>query len=111
MTYGAAESVAHYLADDLGMIDRTPTGYAQATANESEPTPGDITQFTNALKHKRISMLILNPQEANATTRQITDAAKKADVPIIEISEQMPSNYNSLLDWMSALVSAIGHTS
>lgn len=111
MTYGATESVAHYLADDLGMIDRTPTGYAQATANESEPTPGDITQFTNALKHKRISMLILNPQEANATTRQITDAAKKADVPIIEISEQMPSNYNSLLDWMSALVSAIGHTS
>ena len=87
------------------------TGYAQATANESEPTPGDITQFTNALKHKRISMLILNPQEANATTRQITDAAKKADVPIIEISEQMPSNYNSLLDWMSALVNAIGHTS
>ena len=111
MTYGATESVAHYLADDLGMIDRTPTGYAQATANESEPTPGDITQFTNALKHKRISMLILNPQEANATTKQITDAAKKADVPIIEISEQMPSNYNSLLDWMSALVSAIGHTS
>ena len=111
MTYGATESVAHYLADDLGMIDRTPTGYAQATANESEPTPGDITQFTNALKHKRISMLILNPQEANATTRQITDAAKKADVPIIEISEQMPSNYISLLDWMSALVSAIGHTS
>lgn len=111
MTYGATESVAHYLADDLGMIDRTPTGYAQATANESEPTPGDITQFTNALNHKRISMLILNPQEANATTRQITDAAKKADVPIIEISEQMPSNYNSLLDWMSALVSAIGHTS
>lgn len=35
MAYGATESVARYLADDLGMIDRTPTGYAQAAANES----------------------------------------------------------------------------
>ncbi|NMM95504.1 ABC transporter substrate-binding protein [Bifidobacterium sp. DSM 109960] len=111
MTYGATESVAHYLADDLGMVDRTPTGYAQAAANESEPTPGDITQFTNALKNKRISMLIFNPQEANETTQQITAAAKKANVPILEISEQMPSSYDSLLDWMSAIVSAIGHTS
>ena len=111
MAYGATESVARYLADDLGMIDRTPTGYAQAAANESEPTPGDITQFVKALKNKRISMLILNPQETNGTTKQLTDAAKQADVPILEVSEQMPGSYDSLLDWMSAIVSAIGHTS
>ena len=111
MSYGATESVARYLADDLGMTDRTPTGYARSIANDSEPTPGEITQFINALKNKRISMLIFNAQEANATTEQITAAAKQADVPIIEVSEQMPSSYSSLLDWMSALVSAIGHTS
>lgn len=111
MTYGATESVASYLTDDLGMIDRTPTGYAQAAANDSEPTPGDIAQFVKALKTKRISMLILNPQETNGTTAQLTSAAKQADVPILEISEQMPSSYDSLLDWMSAIVSAIGHTS
>lgn len=56
-------------------------------------------------------MLILNPQETNGTTKQLTDAAKQADVPILEVSEQMPSSYDSLLDWMSAIVSAIGHTS
>ena len=56
-------------------------------------------------------MLILNPQEANAMTNQLTDTAKRADVPVVEISEQMPDTYDSLLDWMSALVSAIGHTS
>lgn len=111
MSYGATESVARYLADDLGMTDRTPTGYARSIANDSEPTPGEITQFINALKNKRISMLIFNAQEANATTEQITAAAKQADVPIIEVSEQMPGSYSSLLDWMSALVSAIGHTS
>lgn len=111
MSYGATESVAHYLADDLGMVDRTPTGYTRAVANDSEPTPGDITQFVKALKTKRITMLILNPQEANDMTKQLTDTAKQADVPVVDISEQMPGEYDSLLDWMSALVNAIGHTS
>jgi zinc/manganese transport system substrate-binding protein len=111
MSYGATESVARYLADDLGMVDRTPTGYTRAVANDSEPTPGDITQFVKALKTKRITMLILNPQEANDMTKQLTDTAKQADVPVVDISEQMPGEYDSLLDWMSALVNAIGHTS
>ena len=56
-------------------------------------------------------MLILNPQEANDMTKQLTDTAKQADVPVVDISEQMPGEYDSLLDWMSALVNAIGHTS
>lgn len=111
MRYGATESVARYLADDLGMVDRTPAGYTQAIANDSEPTPSDITQFVSTLTSKRVAMLILNPQEANAMTNQLTDTAKRADVPVVEISEQMPDTYDSLLDWMSALVSAIGHTS
>ena len=111
MSYGATESVARYLADDLGMIDRTPAGYTRAVTNDSEPTPGDITQFVSTLNSRRVTMLILNPQEANDMTKQLTDTAKQADVPVVEISEQMPDEYDSLLDWMSALVSAIGHTS
>lgn len=73
--------MAHYLADDLGMIDRTPTGYAQATANESEPTPGDITQFTNALNHKRISMLIqpAGGQRNNQANHRRRQESRRAD--------------------------------
>ena len=49
-------------------------------------------------------MLVFNPQEANSTTDQITGAAKSANVPIVELTEQMPKEYTNLLDWMSALV-------
>ncbi|WP_420829348.1 metal ABC transporter solute-binding protein, Zn/Mn family [Bifidobacterium miconis] len=103
-SYAATESVAWYLADDLGMTDATPKGYAQASANESEPTPADIKDFQDALKGGKISMLVYNTQEANSTTDQITSAAKSADVPIVELTEQMPAEYDDLLDWMSALV-------
>ncbi len=102
--YAATESVAWYLADDLGMKDATPTGYAQASANESEPTPSDIKAFQDALKGGSIKMLVFNTQEANSTADQITGAAKSANVPIVELTEQMPKEYTNLLDWMSALV-------
>ena len=89
---------------DVGMKDATPTGYAQASANESEPTPSDIKAFQDALKGGSIKMLVFNTQEANSTTDQITGAAKSANVPIVELTEQMPKEYTNLLDWMSALV-------
>ena len=76
----------------------------QASANESEPTPADIKAFQDALKGGSIKMLVFNTQEANATTDQITSAAKDANVPIIELTEQMPKQYSNLLEWMTALV-------
>lgn len=105
LPYAATESVAWYLADDLGMSDATPTGYAQAAANESEPTPSDIKDFKSALEGGSIKMLVFNTQEANSTTDQITGAAKKVGVPIVELTEQMPAQYDDLLDWMDTLVS------
>ncbi|MBT1163772.1 metal ABC transporter solute-binding protein, Zn/Mn family [Bifidobacterium felsineum] len=104
LPYAATESVAAYLADDLQMKDATPNGYAQASANESEPTPTDIKKFQDALKSGNIKMLVLNTQESNSTTEQIVDAAKSSDVPIVELTEQMPAEYADLLDWMNALV-------
>ena len=104
LPYAATESVAWYLADDLKMTDATPKGYAQASANESEPTPADIKDFQDTLKAGFIKMFVFNSQEANSTTDQITGATKDANVPIVELAEQMPKQYTNLLDWMSALV-------
>jgi zinc/manganese transport system substrate-binding protein len=50
-------------------------------------------------------MLVFNSQEADSVTDQITSAAKKNNVPIVDLTEQMPKQYNDLLDWMNALVS------
>lgn len=104
LPYAATESVAKYLADDLGMKDVTPAGYAQASANESEPSPADLKEYTDALAAGGIKLLVFNTQEADSVTGQITDAAKAANVPIVELTEQMPSQYGDLTDWMDALV-------
>lgn len=106
LTYAATESVASYLAEDMGLTDATPSGYARATANESEPTPTDIKQFTDALKAGEIKLLVVNTQEESELTGKITDAAKSVEVPMVELTEQMPEQYDSLTAWMEGLVDA-----
>ena len=106
LAYAATESVASYLAEDMGLADATPSGYAQATANESEPTPTDIKQFTDALKAGEIKLLVVNTQEESELTGKITNAAKSANVPMVNLTEQMPEQYDSLTAWMESLVDA-----
>lgn len=106
LAYAATESVASYLAEDMGLADATPSGYARATANESEPTPTDIKQFTDALKAGEIKLLVVNTQEESDLTDKITDAAKSVEVPMVELTEQMPEQYDSLTAWMEGLVDA-----
>ena len=106
LAYAATESVESYLAEDMGLADATPSGYARATANESEPTPTDIKQFTDALKAGEIKLLVVNTQEESELTGKITDAAKSVEVPMVELTEQMPEQYDSLTAWMEGLVDA-----
>lgn len=106
LAYAATESVASYLAEDMGLADATPSGYARATANESEPTPTDIKQFTDALKAGEIKLLVVNTQEESELTGKITDAAKSVEVPMVELTEQMPEQYDFLTAWMEGLVDA-----
>ena len=106
LAYAATESVASYLAEDMGLADATPSGYARAIANESEPTPTDIKQFTDALKAGEIKLLVVNTQEESELTGKITDAAKSVEVPMVELTEQMPEQYDSLTAWMEGLVDA-----
>lgn len=105
--YAATESVAYYLMSDMGLKDVTPQGYLQAVMNGGEVAPGDLQEFQELLEGKKASMLVNNPQEASDATNMLTGTARKAEVPVVDVSEQMPKEYESLTDWISALVDGI----
>ncbi|KAB8292731.1 metal ABC transporter solute-binding protein, Zn/Mn family [Bifidobacterium avesanii] len=107
-TYAATESVAYYLLADLGMKDVTPKGYAQAVANDSEPAPADLSAMQQVLEGQQADVLVNNPQEASDTTNMVTGVAHKSDVPVIDVTEQMPEGYDTLTDWIGALVKTFG---
>ncbi|MUH59638.1 metal ABC transporter solute-binding protein, Zn/Mn family [Bifidobacterium canis] len=105
--YGATEAVADYLMQDMGMEDKTPQGYKNATSNESEPTASDIKSFTDALKNGDMDMLIQNSQEESPLSQQLVSAADSGNIPVIDITEQMPSKYSTLTEWMKAIAKQV----
>ena len=105
--YAATESAAYYLCHDLGMEDLTPEGYLRAAANESEPSPEDLVAFRHLLTSGQLDMLVLNVQEVNRTSKELAIEARKAHVPVFEVSEQRPDKYRNLEDWISALVQRV----
>lgn len=105
--YAATESAAYYFCHDLGMEDLTPEGYLWAAANESEPSPEDLVAFRHLLTSGQLDMLVLNVQEVNRTSKELAAEARKAHVPVFEVSEQRPEKYGNLEDWISALVQQV----
>ncbi|WP_243386872.1 metal ABC transporter solute-binding protein, Zn/Mn family [Bifidobacterium primatium] len=103
-TYASTESVAYYLMSDLNVRDVTPEQYAQTMLNGGEPAPADVQDLQTLLEKHKAGMLINNPQEASDTTNLITGTAHKSDVPVVNVTEQVPERYDSLVDWMDSLV-------
>lgn len=106
-TYVATESVAQYMLDDLGMVDKTPAGYKNAMANESEPSAQDVDEITKLITSKSVDALVVNDQESNTTTENLVTAANNAKIAVFHVTESMPAETTNVLDWMNYLVNSL----
>jgi zinc/manganese transport system substrate-binding protein len=100
------------MASAVGLADVTPPGYRKAAANGSEPAPGDIEAFRRALADGRVDMLIFNRQTEGAVPDQLREAAEKAKVPVVEVTETAPAGGGGFVEWqvdqLRALAAALG---
>ena len=106
-SYAATESVFDYQAQALGLVDKTPKGYKTASAAETDPSPADLAAFTQALSGGQIDVLIYNTQTEGAIPEQIRRAAESAGVPVVDITETVPSGQTSFEGWQDAQLTAL----
>lgn len=109
-TYAATEAVAYYLLSDMGFDDKTPEGYAQSAASDAEPAPADLQAFQELLEKHQVDLLVNNVQEASDATNLLTGTAQKSDVPVFDVTEQMPADQSSLTSWILSLVTSLTET-
>jgi len=111
-SYGATEGVFDYMAEAVGLVDETPQGYQNAAANESDPAPGDVNEFQQALDDEKIAVLIFNSQTQGSIPDQIRTEAERSDVPAVEVTETVPPGARSFVSWQVAqlrqLATALG---
>ena len=106
-SYAATESVFDYLAEAVGLINKTPQGYRQAAANEADPSPADIQAFQAALAARDVDVLIFNTQTEGSVAHQIRDAAEKAGVPFVDITETVPPGQATFVGWQDEQLAAL----
>jgi zinc/manganese transport system substrate-binding protein len=112
VTYAATEPVFEYMADALTLVDRTPAGYVQAAATETDPAPGDIHAFEDVLEDG-VDLLVVNPQTQGAIPAQMREAGERAGVPIVDITESPPSSSTFVawqLEQLAAVAAAVGRS-
>lgn len=101
------EPVPGYLIDTAGLTDATPEAFAEAVEEGTDP-PAAVLQQTLALfTSDPVLALILNAQTQTPTTDQVRQAAQTAGVPVVEVTETLPSGATGYLSWMGGQIDAL----
>jgi zinc/manganese transport system substrate-binding protein len=92
----ATEPVAHYLLVNAGITDKTPEGFSNAIEEDTDPSPADLAAMLDLISTRQVSALLYNPQTETAVTEQLQDAAGKASIPAVTVTETLPEGTDYL---------------
>jgi zinc/manganese transport system substrate-binding protein len=102
----ATEPVAHYLLDTAGLSDVTPAEFSEAVEEETDPPVSAVAETTGLISDKKVAVLVDNAQTETAVTDSLGDAAKKAGVPVVKVTETLPRGVTDYVEWMTSEVAA-----
>lgn len=103
---GMTEPIAAGLVWGTELHDITPEEYVKASLNHQEPSASAVAAFLEQIERGELDMLFVNPQSTNSATQRLADAAKKHNVPVVEIRETPPSGQR-FLDYFEEIVDQI----
>ena len=102
----ATEPVVDYLLAASGLVDRTPDAFTAANENETDPAPADMATVLELIKHRQVVALLVNPQTSTAAINGLEDAARRAGVPVTEVTETLPDG-TDYLTWQRNTVNQL----
>ena len=102
----ATEPVAYYLLRNAGITDRTPPGFAKAVEEGDDPSPADVAAMLDLIDNHQVSVMLFNSQTETAATKQIEDAARRASLPVVTVTETLPQG-TDYLTWQRDTVNEL----
>lgn len=101
----ATEPVAGYLIDAAGLTNVTPAEYSEAIEEGNDPPAAVLNRTLAAFQGADpAKVLLLNAQTESTATKQVEDAAGKAGVPIVKVTETLPAGIVDYVQWMGAQI-------
>jgi len=92
----ATEPVVYYLLQASGLVNRTPAAFTSANENGTDPSPADMAYVLNLVNQRQVSALLVNPQTSTPAIDGLQHAARRAGVPVTEVTETLPTGTDYL---------------
>lgn len=92
----ATGSNVEYLLAASGLVNRTPAAFTAANENETDPAPADMAAVLDMINHRKVSALLVNGQTTTAAVNGLEDAARRAGVPVTQVTETLPDGVDYL---------------
>jgi zinc/manganese transport system substrate-binding protein len=100
------EPVPGYLLDALGAVDRTPAEFSKAVEEGGDVSPSVLQQTLDLFSSGQVSALVYNEQTTGPQTDQVVDAAKRAGIAVVPVTETLPAG-EDYVAWMQHNVDAV----
>jgi zinc/manganese transport system substrate-binding protein len=104
---GASESIFAPLSDALGLSLLTPPTFLKAISEGTDPSAADKAAIDKQISGKQIKVYVFNSQNSTPDVQAQVDAAKKAAIPVVEITETLSPASASFQDWQSAQMQSL----
>lgn len=98
-TYVQTEPLATFLAASADMENITPPGYAEAIEEGSDVPAVLVAHMQDLLQEDKPDVFLFNVQNANQTTQEARKLAQQNDVPVLKLTETLPSG-KDYITWM-----------
>lgn len=103
----ATEPVAHYLLQAAGLTDATPSQFAEAVEEETDPPVSAVVETTGLITGNRVAMLVDNVQTETTITDSLVDSARQAGIPVVGVTETLPRGVTGYVEWMTSQLDAV----
>jgi zinc/manganese transport system substrate-binding protein len=95
------EPVPGYLTAAAGLTNLAPNAFTRAIEDGSEPTPQAFAAMNALVTGHKVKVLLYNSQTVSPITQRVHDAALKAGIPVVAVSETLPP-HESFQAWQLA---------
>jgi zinc/manganese transport system substrate-binding protein len=103
---GITEPVPVYVLDALKMDVVTPPAFSKAIEDDTDVPPAVLQQTLAQYADGTVKVLVYNVQTTGPQTEAVLNAAKKAGVPAVPVSETLPSGFG-YVKWQEGVLAEI----
>jgi zinc/manganese transport system substrate-binding protein len=103
----STEPLSSYLLEDAGLVDIAPRSFVDAVENGQSPSAADVAKFTDLLQQHEIKVLMYNVQSVDPATQTVKQLAQRANVPVVEVTETLPTGTTDYLQWQGDQISRL----